>query len=58
MEFTEEHKKKVEKMIVDTTIDALGVGVIQESELKPIADFVLAKIDVIKNQDELIAFLT
>lgn len=55
--FTPEHKKEVEKLIVDSTIDALEAEIIKEDDLKPIADFVLSKIDLIKNEDELIAFL-
>ncbi len=57
MEFTQDHKKKVEKMIVDATIDALGQEIIPESELQPIAQFVLAEIDAIKTMDELTNFL-
>lgn len=55
--FTPEHKKEVEKLIVDSTLDALEAGAIKEEDLKPIADYVLSKIDIIKNEDELIAFL-
>lgn len=58
MEFTEEKKKEVEKMIVDTAIDALGAGVITEDELQPIAGFVLSRIDSIKTEEELVTFLT
>ncbi|MGE5041631.1 MAG: hypothetical protein ACM3IJ_01875 [Candidatus Levyibacteriota bacterium] len=57
MEFTQEHKKNVEKMIVDAAIDALGAQMIPESELQPIAAFVLGKIDLIKTVEELTEFL-
>lgn len=57
MEITKERKDKIEKMIVDATIDALEAGIIKESELQPIASFILSKIDAIKNPEELKAFL-
>lgn len=57
MEITKERKDKIEKMIVDAAIDALGAGVIQESELQPIAAFVLSKIDEVKTSEDLKIFL-
>lgn len=57
MEFTQEQKKQIEKMIVNTSIDALEAGAIQEAELQEIAKFVLLKIDAIKTEAELVVFL-
>lgn len=57
MEFTSEKKKTVEKMIVDSMIDAVGAGIVPEEELTSISDFVLTRIDAIKNEDELVIFL-
>ncbi len=57
MEFNQEEKKKIEKMIVDSSIDALEAGHIKEYDLSVIADFVLSKIDSIKTADELRTFL-
>ncbi len=57
MEVTPEEKKKIEKMIVDTSIDALEAGAIREYDLSVIADFVLKKIDTVKTQEEMRVFL-
>ena len=57
MEVTKEQKDKIEAMIVSTAIDALEAGAITEDTLKPIADFVLGKIDEIKTDAELMQFL-
>ncbi len=57
MEFTQEKKKKVEKMIVDSMIDAVGAGFVQEDALPNISEFVLSRMDTIKNEEELVAFL-
>lgn len=58
MEFTDERKKQIEKMIVEASIDALEAKLIQTEDLQPIAQFVLAQIDTIKTEEELVAFLT
>lgn len=58
MEFTEDKKKEVEKMIVETCIDALEAELIVAEDLQTIAHFVLEHIDTIKSEDELIVFLT
>lgn len=55
--FTEEHKKQIEKMIVDASIDALEVNAIKEEELGDIAEFVLARIDAIQTTNDLEVFL-
>ncbi len=57
MEVTAEEKKKIEKMIVDTSIDALEAGAIKEYDLSVIADFVLQKIDTATTMDQMRAFL-
>lgn len=58
MEFTEEHKNRIERAIVETVISALENGNLAESELSQIANFVLEKIDQIKTHDELVIFLS
>ncbi len=57
MDFTQEHKTEIENKIVETIADEVEKGNLKEENLKDIADFVLGRIDQIKNQDELIAFL-
>lgn len=57
MEVTPEEKKKIEKMIVDTSIDALEAGAIREYDLSVIADFVLQKIDTAQTMDQMREFL-
>lgn len=57
MEFTEEKKNKIEKLIVDKSILALEQGFIKEEGLGDISLFVLSKIDEIQTQDELMQFL-
>lgn len=57
MEFTKEQKEKIEGDIVETMSNALDAKTIQEEELTIIATYVLQKIDAIKNEEELAAFL-
>lgn len=57
MEFTEEKKKELEKQIVEMAISALENGAITEYMLGDISQFVLSRIDGIKNDEELATFL-
>ncbi len=57
MEFTIDKKKSVEKMMVDSMIDAVGAGIISEEELTVVSDFILNRIDAIKTEEELVTFL-
>lgn len=57
MEFSEEHKNKIEKMVVEEMISSLEKNELKEEELSAIAEFILGKIDNIKTQEELIVFL-
>jgi hypothetical protein len=57
MEFTIDKKKSVEKMMVDSMIDAVGAGIISEEELAVVSDFILNRIDAIKTEEELVTFL-
>ncbi len=57
MEFTQEKKKELEKQIVELAISALESGVITEDILGEVSQFVLSKIDRIKNTKELDYFL-
>lgn len=50
-------KKSIEKDIVEQVIMGLEKGFLKEEELPLIGQFVLEKIDLLKNQQELIAFL-
>lgn len=58
MEFTQDKKKEVEKLLIEATIDALEAQLIQPEDLQTIAQFVLKYIDAIKTESELITFLT
>ncbi len=53
----EEHKKKIEKMIIDATLTAFEKKEIVEDELSKIADVVLRKIDLAQTHEQLIIFL-
>lgn len=57
MDFTQEHKNEIERKIVEAIIAGLENKSLLESQLSEIADFVLQRIDAVKNQDELLAFL-
>lgn len=51
-------KEVIEKDIVEQVIVGLENGALKEEDLPQIGQFVLEKIDAIKNQPELINFLT
>lgn len=57
MEFTDEKKKELEKQIVEIAISALENGAITEDGLGDMSQYVLSRIDKIKNEEELAAFL-
>lgn len=54
----EEHKKRVEQMIIDTSLNAFENKEIPEEELPKIADLVLQKMDSIQDHQQLITFLS
>lgn len=58
MPIDEQHKLHVETSIVNTIADALEKGSVETSDLPDISDFVLARIDAVKTEDELAEFLT
>lgn len=57
MDFTESHKKEIEKQIVEAIITSLDKDNLKTTELPNIANFVLERIDNIKTHNELILFL-
>jgi len=57
MDVTPEHKNEIEKKIVEAIVAGLENKNLLESQLSEIADFVLQRMDAVKNQDELLAFL-
>lgn len=57
MEFTQEHKGQVEKRIVELMIVGLQNKVLTEQDTIDLSEFVLDRIDGVKNQHELILFL-
>lgn len=57
MDATKEHKNEIEKKIVEAIIAGLANKNLLASQLSEIADFVLQRIDEVKNEDELLAFL-
>lgn len=58
MDFNDSHKKEIETRIVEIISSGLEKGDLKEEESKEIADFVLGRIDLIKNRTELEAFLS
>lgn len=57
MEITLEYKNEVERKIVEIVMQALERGMLQQQDLPPIGEFVLDRIDKIKNHQELFQFL-
>jgi len=57
MDVTQEHKEEIQKKIVEAIIAGLENKKLLEIQLSEIADFVLQRMDAVKNQDELLAFL-
>ena len=57
MDFTQDHKEKIERSIVDIIANALDAGQITTEETSAVADFVLDRIDKVTNRQELIEFL-
>lgn len=53
----DQHKKDIEKMIVDAIILGLENQQVQEKDLSRIADFVLSNIDNIQTQEQMIKFV-
>lgn len=58
MEFTKEQKEELERQIVDTCISALENKVVTEAQMGDISFFVLERIDGVKDQEDMMAFLT
>lgn len=58
MEFTTEDKNRIETSIVNAIISSLKTNAIEELELSAVADFVLGRIDNVKTNIELLAFLS
>lgn len=54
---TEEHKKDVERKIMEIIISGLEKGEILEPEYKEIAEFILSRIDPINTHHDLVVFL-
>lgn len=57
MEFTEAKKKELEQSIVDICISALENKGVTEEQMGDVSFFVLERIDLVKNQQELLGFL-
>lgn len=57
MDLTEEHKKEVERRIVETTISALEHNQITEDQYDDISKYILEKIDSVKTHHDLMVFL-
>lgn len=58
MDFDTDHKKRIEAKIVELIAEGLEKGNLKEEDSKEIADFVLGRIDLIKNHLELETFLS
>lgn len=57
VEINQEYKEKIEKYLLDTIVVCLDKGTLKEADLAQVADFVLERIDLVNNQEELIQFL-
>lgn len=58
MHSLEDHKKQVEKMILEAIVLGLENEKIKEADLPPIADYVLKYIDAIYDHHQLVVFVT
>lgn len=58
MDISQQHKEEIERKIIESIIVNLEENKLPQEELPIIADFVLGKIDTVKNHDELVIFLT
>lgn len=57
MDLTEEHKREVEKKLVETIIDSLKKNLISVADKDAVSAFILAKMPSVKTHEELITFL-
>ena len=57
MDFTAEHKKEVEKRIVQAVIDGLEKGILSPDDARSAATFILSKVYEINTEDQLTNFL-
>lgn len=57
MDFTQEHKDKIERKILEILANALDAGQIENDDAPNVARFVLDRIDKVTNQKDLVAFL-
>lgn len=56
MDFTAQHKREIEGKIIDVITHSLEQGKLAEDDLPKIADFVLGRVDALKDHEELVAF--
>ena len=57
MNLSEEHKKEVERRIMETIISSLEKSELTESQYQEISAFILEKIDSVKTHHDLMVFL-
>jgi len=57
MDLTEEHKREVERKLVEVIIDALGKNLISVGDKDTISAFILERMRNVKDHEELISFL-
>jgi hypothetical protein len=57
MDLNEEHKKDIERKIMETIISSLESGKLNVEEYDRLAPFILERIEVVKTHDDLLLFL-
>ncbi|OGH12390.1 MAG: hypothetical protein A2857_01495 [Candidatus Levybacteria bacterium RIFCSPHIGHO2_01_FULL_36_15] len=57
MQLTDEHKKDIERSIMECIINALNKDLISSKDLPEISSYVLPKAETITTQEEMITFL-
>lgn len=57
MDFTQEHKEKIERQILEIMANALDSGQLTTEDSSVVANFVLDRIDKVANHQELLEFL-
>lgn len=55
--FTQEHKKEVERMLVETIIAALQQGTLSDTEVPTLSAFILERVEAITTHEEMVVFL-
>lgn len=57
MQLTDEHKKEIERSVMECIISALDQKLISSDDLPELSNYILPKIEPIRTQEEMLVFL-